>query len=263
MLSLVASSLSGAAVVCWLWPNQMSARTAVPISVARVRSHVPATAVATAGIVVLAVLSQSATVLVEGCLLIVLGRRERRVVLRRSLDAAAVGGLVSFVDQMIAELRSGASLRTAFGAAASTNSAPAHHQALIAAEAQLRSGATLVETLARIDRQSTDVAMVATTLEVLLRSGAPAVLALERTGDTMRDRAAARADARTQSQQAMASAAMLAFLPALFAVLAAAAEPELLDFYLHHIGGLISVVSSTLMSWLGWLWIERAVWAHQ
>ncbi len=262
MLSIGVAILCGVSVLSLLWPSPSLGRADRATDIWSAVSVPPAWLVITA-LAVVAVAVHSAVVLVEGVLVVAIVRQQRTRATERQSDIRTMQATAEFLDQVVIQLQSGSSLRFSLVSVAQASPLPGSHELAVIA-AQLHAGAGLSEALAyRVSEpRSATVEIVATTLEVLHRSGAAAAPALERTGDTVRERIATDADARTQSQQAMASAALIASLPALFAAFASIAEPELLDFYLHQNSGLVCIVGSTLLTVAGWVWIQWLVWGQ-
>ncbi len=101
--------------------------------------------------------------------------------------------------------------------------------------------------------------MIVVTLEVLAVSGGAALAALQRVGDALRHRNAAADDRQTQAQQARSSAALMAGLPVLFVVGAAAVDRRLIDVYLSTPIGAGCLGFGAAATWVGWRWTDHIV----
>ena len=224
-------------------------------------------------VVVASIALRSVTLAIEGPLVLAIGMQMQTKALRREQSFRAIQGAVLSLDQSALRLRSGSSLTRAFADGVGQSPLPEDHP-YVAAVKRSAAGMQLSSALNSVvddgeseeggeQRQAIDpsVQLLATSIDVLTSGGGPAARALERVADTLRERLAADADSETQAQQAMASAALLSLLPALFATLNAIVEPTLRVFYLRSVVGCACVVSATLLTWFGWLWIERLVWA--
>ncbi len=164
-----------------------------------------------------------------------------------------------FLDEVTASVRAGASLATstlvAGREAGGTDTGWPRVHALVGAGRSLR---TAIDEVFGPDHSATaDERLVASTIVALDSTGAPALAALERVGDALRERAASHEDARTQAQQAFSSAAVLSALPAVFGLAAALAEPEVAEFYTRRWVGAFCVMAATVFTLAGWEWLQR------
>lgn len=195
----------------------------------------------------------SPVVAVTGSVLAVVGLVEWRRHRGRRVVAARAAALPLAVDHLLHQLRSGASLRQACRGVEAELLQP-----LVIA---LERGATLVDAARVLGAGPVDpsVRLVATTLEVLAANGGPAVPALQRLRHTLVGRAHRRHRAEAQAASALASAALLALAPALFALVLSGVEPTLARFYLREPLGAVCATASVLLSLAGWLWIQRSI----
>lgn len=104
---------------------------------------------------------------------------------------------------------------------------------------------------------SVDARLVAVTISALHATGAAAGPALERVSASLGERQSSREDARTQAQQALSSAGVLAALPLVFGLAAAAAEPEVAALYLTSWVGAGCVGLALLLIFGSWEWLQR------
>ncbi len=180
--------------------------------------------------------------------------RRRR---RRQATLAEAEALTTAVDQMVQQLRSGASLYQACWVASRGRSRPAGFGPL---SASLRAGSTLLEAIGAL-RNSPDpsVRLTALTLTVLATNGGPAIPALQRLRHTLMGRLHRQRRAEAQAASALSSAGVLVLAPSLFSVVAAGVEPALTEFYLRRPLGAACVVCSLMLSASGWWWMQRTV----
>ncbi len=245
----------------WLWP---AASHGITLSAGQGRSanlKVPLRVAALVAPIILSVLVVSPLPAIEGPLLFAIWARLASRSQKRKLAVTGQEALLVFVDRTVAGLRSGSSLAAAFRSAIQEAQLPSENELVCAVEAAA-AGAPLGVSLGAAGAATVDpdVRLLATTVEMISVSGGSAGPAMERAGDTLRARLASEAESRTQAQQALASASVLALLPAIFAGLGAAVEPDLALFYLRNPIGVACVVGATLLTWAGWEWMERLVW---
>jgi Flp pilus assembly protein TadB len=192
--------------------------------------------------------------IVAGPIIVVAGAVEyRRWRTARSRLVAAAAAPV-LVDRLILQLRAGNSLPRSC--------------TLLAAEP----GAWLVRPLTAASDHRTTLAesarelatsghpatrLLGVTIAVLAENGGPAVPALQRLRHTLIGVANGRRRAESEAAQALASGRVLAVAPTLFAGLLAALDPSMARIYLRDGLGSVCVVGSLVLSWIGWLWIQR------
>ncbi len=182
--------------------------------------------------------------------------------------------LLAIVDQIALELRSGNSLATAFtlgcqhpsgGEEEKRSSSETVSTLRIVADA-VTAGERLEVALERMlqaeqGKQTTPaLRLLAIAVVVLVESGGPAGPAIERLSETLRAHQAGLEETRTQASQATASAAVLAGLPLMFALLLAGADHRIARFYFSSMLGAVCIVGSLLLVAAGWTWIQKLVW---
>ncbi len=201
--------------------------------------------------------------------------RERARRRRRRTEAAHADSLLEFVEAVAAGLRSGGSLSgsivtAAKGEGPSSRVGSAHPglQRLVAGVAAGRalpvafSDAFSADPEVPFDRHRSgrsDEELLTVTIVALEATGGSATEAVDRVGDALRERCAARADARTQAQQAISSAAVMAALPLLFGFVAALAEPGVGHLYRSTWVGAACAGSAVLFTIVGWEWQQRLI----
>lgn len=239
--------------VVWLWSRPLGGgvRAGHMVSARRSPELIGAPALAAAGW-----LLGSPVILALGLIAYVavrVGLNRRR---RRNLAGELDEALITLIDDLSQQLRSGAVLGSSFCS-------------LVAADGRLSAsfgeaatavgvGAGLQSELQRVaERSPADgVRLVAIALSVLVRSGGPSVPALERLAQSLRDRRASLDERRLQSSQARASAAVLGLLPVVFAVVAAALDPDVRHFYLRTLAGASCLLLMVGLVGACWLWID-------
>lgn len=166
-----------------------------------------------------------------------------------------------FLDEVTASVRAGGSLAASVSSAGQRASRCGSSAGWRQVYGRIEAGRSLPTALDEVfesERPVTaDERLVASTIVALDSTGAPALDALERAGDAMRDRASSREDARTQAQQAFSSAAVLSALPAAFGLVAALAEPDVAELYTQRWIGAFCVVVSAGFTLAGWEWLQR------
>lgn len=123
-------------------------------------------------------------------------------------------------------------------------------------EAALHRAAGWVPAGARTDP---GLALMFSTLLVLVQRGGPALPALERLSDTLRSGQAVDDETRVQASQATASAVALAGLPLLFVVGLALLDSRLARFYLFQPLGAVCLAVAGVLSYIGWWWMHRII----
>ncbi|MFT7599353.1 MAG: tight adherence protein B [Acidimicrobiales bacterium] len=203
-----------------------------------------------------AIVSRSPVVAVAGFSIALFVRRLNRQRLARIAARRLNLDLVSMADEMVLSLRSGGSLSSSFlEAAASTGECAAHYAPVLGA---VEAGMSLGQALDQfgVDEGPKPLDLFATSLAVLVHSGGPAVVALERLGEGLRATLAADGERHTQSSQAMASAVVLAVLPVVFAGSVAWVEPAARQFYLRTPFGGVCLMAMLGLTGTSWLWMQ-------
>ncbi len=174
--------------------------------------------------------------------------------------------LPSLIDEIIQRLKAGASLSLALRACleAQVEAGPGaplgrHLEPL---HSGLAGGLRLVDALARpgVDRPA-EIDLLLGSVRSVVRNGGPAVASLERLNDTLRTATAVDLETRAHASQALASAGTLAGLPGLFVVGLAVLDRRLAHFYLFEAGGALCILAAGSLSYVGWWWMHRLVWA--
>lgn len=166
-------------------------------------------------------------------------------------EQARAADLRAMVDRMIGHLRAGGTLAGALLDGAATSEGP-----WSAVAARLEIGQPVAGAIA-IDIVAADEVLLAATIEVLERTGAPATQAFERLSDTLRERAAHREDVATQTRHASASAAVLAVMPVGFAAVGAAMSSDLARLYFRTWIGAAALTFGVGLSAAAWEWLHR------
>lgn len=96
-------------------------------------------------------------------------------------------------------------------------------------------------------------------IAILHGRGGPALPALERVDDTLRSARAIEAEVEVGAGQAMASAALLAALPAVLIVGLSALDARLAAFYLSDPVGTVCVATTGMLSYGSWWWMTWLV----
>lgn len=234
--------------------------------------RVSAPTVAAVGFVLVGLAAGSPAAATVGPFVAVTMARERSRRCRLRAEAAHADSLLDFVDAVVGGLRAGGSLSGSIVTAATTDrpSSGDGHPGLRRLVAGLAAGRRLPD--AFIDAFSEEVGsfggdgggcldedLLVATVIALDASGGSAADALDRVGDAFRERRSARADARTQAQQAISSAAVMAALPLLFGVAAAAAEPGVGHLYRSTWIGAACAWSAVVLTIAGWEWQRRLI----
>lgn len=103
------------------------------------------------------------------------------------------------------------------------------------------------------------VRLIGATLQTVARTGGPVGPALARLRHTLAGAVHGEERRRAESTQALASAAMLSTIPVGFALLAAVADRQIANFYLHDRGGTACLVGALGLGYGGWVWMRRQV----
>ncbi len=220
---------------------------------------------AAGGPALLGVALASPLVAVVGPLLALAGGGEVRRRRRQRRATAEADALPVLVERLIQQLRSGASLlqacRLADEAVVPADRRPSGRPGPLAPlVGAVDRGATLAEASRRLGSAGDpSVRLLALTLEVLAVNGGPAVPALQRLRHTLVGRAHRRHRAEAQAAGAVASAALLALAPILFAMVLAGVEPALARFYLDEPGGVACAAASLGLSIAGWWWMQHSL----
>lgn len=199
--------------------------------------------------------------------------RVRRRLAREQLDAA----VVTFTEDLSQQLRSGGALTSSFLSTIDEHPEVADRlqPVIAAASAGLRLERALDQNLGRDRNLLPDprqhvkhgqrsehpdsLRLLAAAIAVLTQNGGPAAPSLERLTETMRANLAARAEARAQASQAIASATVLAALPLMFVVVYAFIDNDVVGFYFHTPFGGICLLLMLGLTAASVLWIEAVV----
>lgn len=182
-------------------------------------------------------MAASPTVVVLTPILVWIGSRERLRFRRRRWERETLASLPHLVDTTLQHLQSGRSLAWSWAQTADQRS----------------EGASGVASVERA------LSLLLATIDSLLDAGGPAVPGLQRLRYTLVGHVEAERGAALAATQALASAAMLCAAPGLFALLAAAIEPDLADLYLHRALGMACVLIGVGLVYGGWLWMAAIV----
>jgi tight adherence protein B len=87
--------------------------------------------------------------------------------------------------------------------------------------------------------------------------GGSAARSLDGVAATLRDRNAVRREVRALSSQARASALVIGIAPVVFAFLAAAVDPETIEFLLHSHAGITCLFIGVVLDGVGAMWMHR------
>lgn len=231
------------------------------------------------GVGLVGVALESPAAAIVGPLLLSTSMRERGRRRRQRTESANADSLLEFVDAVAAGLRAGGSLSGSVAAAAGGVGGSSHDElahpglqrvvagigagrALPVAFADAFSAETVPSDRHRFDGHRagrSDEELLVATVVALEASGGSAADAMDRVGDALRERCAARADARTQAQQAISSAAVMAALPLLFGLAAAVAEPGVGHLFRSTWLGAACAGSAVALTILGWEWQRRLI----
>jgi tight adherence protein B len=165
--------------------------------------------------------------------------------------------LPAFLDAVASGLRSGSSLSVGVLDAARGVPPPLRGR-LRPVVTGVRAGSPLdVELDAWLGRQrSSSVAVVVGALALGLGAGGPQADTVDAIGDTLRDRLAVAGEIRALASQARASAAVIVVAPVVFAVVAAVADPAVLQFLLGTPAGLGCLVGGAALDAAGAAWMR-------
>lgn len=179
--------------------------------------------------------------------------------LRRRRLRRRDGLLAGWLDHLASALRAGASPSGAVSATAASAPWPLRED-LHRLEGSVRHGGGLAEGLEawRSGADATPaVVLVASALDLGLRSGGELARSVDRMAATLRDRAEAHAEVRALATQARASATLLAAAPLGFALLLAAIEPAMVRFLLATPLGWACLTGGLALEGLGAAWMAR------
>ncbi|HUP70575.1 MAG TPA: type II secretion system F family protein [Acidimicrobiales bacterium] len=170
------------------------------------------------------------------------------------LEAALPGA----VDAVARALRSGASLRLAIGEAAAATPGPLGAE-LASVARSIERGASVVAALEAWAalRPSPGVRLVVSALCLGAETGGPLARAVDGVAATLRQRLAARAEARALATQARASAAVLAGAPLAFTAVASLADARTSAFLFRTPAGLLCLAGGLALDAAGALWMAR------
>lgn len=172
------------------------------------------------------------------------------------VDAA----LPEVLESMARSLRSGSSLRMAISEAATSAPAPLAAGLADVAGTAAR-GRPLADAIVRWRRTTPgeSVALAAAALSLGAELGGAAAQSLDAVAGTLRDRDAARREARALSAQARASALVIGVAPVAFLFVVAAADPGSVGFLVSSTLGLFCLASGLALDAAGAAWMRRIV----
>lgn len=178
--------------------------------------------------------------------------------LRQRSDDRLEAALPGVVDAVARSLRSGASLRLALAETAAATTGPLAEELAAVAQAADR-GASVVDALEGWgERQPTaGVRLVVSALCLGAETGGALARAVDGVAATLRQRLAARSEARALATQARASAAVLAAAPLAFTALAAMADSSTATFLFRTPTGLLCLAGGLTLDAAGALWMAR------
>lgn len=173
-------------------------------------------------------------------------------------QARVEAALPGAVDAIARGLRSGASLRQAVAEAATATPGELGRDLAHVAAATER-GATIVDSLEEWARRRplVGVRLVVAALGLAAEMGGATAQAVDGVGDTLRQRLAAKAEARALATQARASAAVIAAAPLAFCALASASDRRTLTFVFRTTTGLALLTAGLALDVAGALWMAR------
>lgn len=171
--------------------------------------------------------------------------------------------LPPFVDGLTQRLKSGGSLSQALRSCVGSEPVEAE---LLPFRAGLAAGLGVEASLERVRAGSAGagerppgIDLLVITISVLVRRGGAALPSLERLNDTLRSAEWIAQEVRTQSGHAVASALLMAALPAVFVAGLASIDRRLARFYAFDIGGAACLIGAGALSYAGWWWMTRIV----
>jgi tight adherence protein B len=173
-------------------------------------------------------------------------------------QARVEAALPGAVDAIARGLRSGASLRQAVAEAATATPGELGRDLAHVAAATER-GATIGDSLGEWARHRplVGVRLVVAALSLASEMGGATARAVDGVADTLRQRLAARAEARALATQARASAAVIAAAPLAFCALASATDRRTLAFVFGTAPGLAFLTAGLALDAAGALWMAR------
>lgn len=180
-----------------------------------------------------------------------------RLLRRRGSDRyeAALPGAV---DAVARALRSGASLRMAIAEAASVTPGPLGTELAWVAGTIDRGAGVVAALEAWAERRPTPgVRLVVSALCLGAETGGALARPVDGVASTLRQRLAARAEARALATQARASAAVLAAAPLAFTAVASLADTRTSTFLFRTPTGLLCLAAGLTLDALGALWMAR------
>lgn len=180
-----------------------------------------------------------------------------RLLRRRSgdrFDAALPGA----VDAVTRALRSGASLRLAITEAAVATPGRLGMELASVSRAMERGASVVVALEAWAERQPTaGVRLVVSALCLGVETGGALARAVDGVASTLRQRLAARAEAKALATQARASAVVLSAAPLAFTAVASLADPRTSNFLFRTPTGLACLAGGLTLDAAGALWMAR------
>lgn len=196
----------------------------------------------------------SALVLIAG-----FARWYRKRLRTRRQRATDLDQAVHLVDDLLRQVRSGATLSSGFQAAA--RRCPV--DGLATFEQSMAAGRRFVSSLDHVvgERPGTPLALVAVAVGVVAGNGSAAGAALERLAETLRAKRSAAAERHAQSAQATLSAAVLGVLPILGAIGLIVGSGSSRAVYASSLGGwCVAAMTALIVS--GQAWIDLLIWGR-
>jgi tight adherence protein B len=178
--------------------------------------------------------------------------------LRHRGEAELEEALPGAVEAIARGLRSGASLRQALAEAARVAAGALSDDLAGVAKAAER-GATPVAALEHWARRrpTAGVRLVVAALSLGAEAGGARAQAVDGVAATLRQRLAARAEARSLATQARVSAAVIAISPLAFFALASSTDARTATFLFHSVAGTVLLVVGGALDGIGWIWMNR------
>lgn len=178
--------------------------------------------------------------------------------LRRRADDLLETALPGAVDAIARALRSGASLRQALAEAATATPGPLGEELSSVVRATDRGASVVAALEAWGERQPTaGVRLVVSALCLGAETGGALARAVDGVAATLRQRLAARAEARALATQARASAAVLAAAPLAFTAVTSVVDARTSSFLFRTPTGLLCLAGGLLLDAAAALWMAR------
>lgn len=179
---------------------------------------------------------------------------------QRGLDRSIEAALPDLLDRLGRAVRSGMSLRQALQQVGPTLQPPIAEDVQLLNDA-LERGQELSAVLDRWVhmRPSAGVSLAATALSVAQQVGGSSARAVDGVAETLRESQRLRSEVEGLASQARASAALIAFLPLVFAIAAGATDPRTLHFLVGTPLGLGCLATALVLDGVGVWWMRRIV----